>query len=60
MNQKERGREFKKLLNQAVDLYKDQDFKKSVKDGGVPIKIDSSLQALKDEYYPILKIFKKK
>lgn len=55
MNQKERGREFKKLLNQAVDLYKDQDFKKSVKDGGVPIKIDSSLQALKDVILPHLK-----
>ena len=55
MNQKERGREFKKLLNQAVHLYKDQDFKKSVKDGGVPIKIDSSLQALKDVILPHLK-----
>ena len=55
MNQKERAKEFKKLLTQAVDLYKDQDLKQFVKDGGVPIKIDSSLKALKDVILPHLK-----
>jgi len=55
MNQKERAQEFKKLLTQAVDLYKDQDLKQFVKDGGVPIKIDSSLKALRDVILPHLK-----
>jgi len=55
MNQKQRAQEFKKLLTQAVDLYKDQDLKQFVKDGGVPIKIVSTLDALKDVILPHLK-----
>jgi len=55
MNQKQRAQEFKKLLTQAVDLYKDQDLKQFVKDGGVPIKIVSTLDALRDVILPHLK-----
>ena len=55
MNQKQRAQEFKKLLIQAVDLYKDQDFKQFVKDGGVPMKVATVYKAIKEVILPHIK-----
>ena len=55
MNQKEKAKEFKKLLIQATDLYENEDFEKLVKDGGVPMKIATAYKAIKEVVLPHIK-----
>ena len=55
MNQKEKAKEFKKLLIQATDLYENEDFEKFVKDGGVPMKIATAYKAIKEVVLPHIK-----
>ena len=55
MNQKEKAKEFKKLLIQATDLYENEDFEKLVKDGGVPMKIATVYKAIKEVILPHIK-----
>ena len=55
MNQKQKAKEFKKLLIQATDLYENEDFEKLVKDGGVPMKIATAYKAIKEVVLPHIK-----
>ena len=55
MNQKEKAKEFKKLLIQATDLYENEDFEKFVKDGGVPMKVATAYKAIKEVILPHIK-----
>ena len=55
MNQKEKAKEFKKLLIQATDLYENEDFEKFVKDGGVPMKVTTAYKAIKEVILPHIK-----
>ena len=55
MNQKEKAKEFKKLLIQATDLYENEDFEKLVKDGGVPMKVATAYKAIKEVILPHIK-----
>lgn len=53
--QKQKAKEFKKLLIHATDLYENEDFKKFVKEGGVPMKVATAYKAIKEVILPHIK-----